>query len=105
MLGTFGPHPSHRHAGCGADSDDGGADSDASGVAVAAILTQPDDDGQQHPVAYESCKLTAAERSYPAHVLELLAVVHAMRVFKHYLRLLGSKAPRPLGCRSAGVGL
>ena len=27
---------------------------DASGVAVAAILTQPDDEGFQHPVAYES---------------------------------------------------
>ncbi len=58
---------------------------DESGVAVAAILTQPDDDGHQHPVAYESRKLTAAERNYPAHVLELLAVVHALRVFKHYL--------------------
>jgi hypothetical protein len=27
---------------------------DASNVAVAAILTQPDDEGHQHPVAYES---------------------------------------------------
>jgi hypothetical protein len=71
---------------------------DASGVAVAAILTQPDDEGHQHPVAYESRKLTLAERNYPAHVLELLAVVHALRVFKHYL--LGSGAPRPGGCGS-----
>ena len=71
---------------------------DASGIAVAAILTQPDDEGLQHPVAYESRKLTAAERNYPAHVLELLAVVHALRVFKHYL--LGGGAPRPEGCWS-----
>ena len=71
---------------------------DASGLAVAAILTQPDDEGRQHPVAYESRKLTVAERNYPAHVLELLAVVHALRVFKHYL--LGSGAPRPAGCGS-----
>ena len=56
---------------------------DASGIAVAAILTQPDDEGHQHPVAYESRKLTATELAYPAHVLELLAVVHALRVFKH----------------------
>ncbi len=69
---------------------------DASGVAVAAILTQPDDEEFQHTVAYESSKLTAAERNYSAHVLEQLAVVHALRVFKHYL--LGSGAPRPLGC-------
>jgi len=68
---------------------------DASGLAVAAILTQPDDEGHQHPVAYESRKLTVAERNYPAHVLELLAVVHALRVFRHYL--LGSGAPRPGG--------
>ncbi len=67
---------------------------DASGIAVAAILTQPDDDGHQHPVAYESRKLTAAERNYPAHVLELLAVVHALRVFKHYLLGCGVLGPR-----------
>ena len=71
---------------------------DASGLAVAAILTQPDDEGHQHPVAYESRKLTVAERNYPAHVLELLAVVHALRVFRHYL--LGSGAPRTAGCGS-----
>ncbi len=71
---------------------------DASNIAVAAILTQPDDDGHQHPVAYESRKLTAAERNYPAHVLELLAVVPALRPFQHYL--LGGGAPRPAGCWS-----
>ncbi len=49
-------------------------------------------------MAYESRELTAAERNYPAHVLELLAVVHALHVFKHYL--LGSGALQPLGCGS-----
>ena len=37
---------------------------DASNIAIAAILTQADDEGHQHPVAYESRKLTAAERNY-----------------------------------------
>ena len=46
---------------------------DASSLAVAAILTQPDDGGRWHPVACERRKLTAAERNYPVHVLELLA--------------------------------
>jgi phospholipid-translocating ATPase len=69
---------------------------DASGIAVAAILTQPDDEGNQHPIAYESSKLTATECAYQAHTLKLLAVVHALRVFKHYL--LGSGAARPAGC-------
>ena len=71
---------------------------DASNIAIASILTQPDDEGHQHPVAYESRKLTAAERNYPAHVLELLAVVHSLRAFRHYL--LGGGAPRPPGCWS-----
>ncbi len=71
---------------------------DASNFAVAAILTQPDDEGHQHPVAYESRKLTSAELNYPAHVLELLAVVHALRVFRHYL--LGGGETRPEGCWS-----
>jgi hypothetical protein len=71
---------------------------DASEQAVSAVLTQPDDDGVHHPVAFESRKLTSAEQAYPAHVLELLAVVHALRVFRHYL--LGSGAQRPPGVRS-----
>ena len=57
------------------------------------MLAQPDDDGHRHPVAYESRKLTAAEQAYPRHALELLAVVYALRLFRHYL--LGSGAPRP----------
>jgi hypothetical protein len=67
---------------------------------VAAILTQPDDDGHQHPIAHESRKLTTTERAYPAHVLELLAaaVVHALSVFKLLHYLLGSGTPRPAGC-------
>ncbi len=64
--------------------------------AVEAILTQPDDEGLQHPVAYKSHKLTAAELNYPAHVLELLAVMHTLLVFKHYL--LGGGTPRQEGC-------
>ena len=37
----------------------------ASKVAISAVLTQPDDDGHHHPVAYESRKQTAAEQAYP----------------------------------------
>ncbi len=66
---------------------------DASNVAVAAILTQPDDEGHQHPVAYESRKLTAAKQNYPANVLELLPVVHALRVLRRQPQhLLGGGA-------------
>ena len=58
---------------------------DASELAVSAILEQLDDDGAHHPVAFESRKLTAAERAYPVHLRELLAVVHAMRTLRPYL--------------------
>ena len=58
---------------------------DASELAVSAILEQPDDAGAWHPVAYESRKLTAPERAYPPHLLELLAVVHALKVLRPYL--------------------
>ncbi len=66
---------------------------EASGLAVAAIPTQPDNEGQYDPVTYESSKLTVAERNYPALVLDLVVVVHALQVFKHYL--LGSGASQP----------
>jgi hypothetical protein len=33
---------------------------DASGITVAAILTQPDDAGHQHPIAYETLVMRAA---------------------------------------------
>ena len=72
---------------------------DASEWAISAILTQPDDTEVHHPVAYESRKLTEAEQAYPAYVLELLAVVHALRMFRHYL--LGSAVARrdpPASC-------
>ena len=42
-------------------------------------------------MTFESSSLTVAEHAYPAHNLELLAVVHALCVWRHYL--LGSGAP------------
>jgi hypothetical protein len=51
---------------------------DASEVAISAVLTQPDDDGHHHPVAYE------------------------LRVFRHYL--LGSDAPRRGFVRTSRFG-
>ena len=38
---------------------------DASKLAMSAILEQPDDAGVFHPVAFESRKLTQPERKYP----------------------------------------
>ena len=44
---------------------------------MSAILEQPDYSGAFHPVAFESRKLTQPERSYPPHLLELLAVMRS----------------------------
>lgn len=57
---------------------------DASDFALGGVLLQ---DG--HPIAYESRKLNQAERKYAAHEKELLAVVHCLRTWRHYI--LGSR--------------
>lgn len=58
---------------------------DASDVAVGAELAQMVDD-KWHPVAFESRKLTPAEQNYPTHERELLAIINALKVWRHYLQ-------------------
>ncbi|KAI3451450.1 hypothetical protein Pfo_008115 [Paulownia fortunei] len=55
-------------------------ETDASDIALGGVLIQ---DG--HPVAFESRKLKDVEKRYPAHEKELLAVVHCLRQWRHYL--------------------
>jgi RNase H-like domain found in reverse transcriptase/Reverse transcriptase (RNA-dependent DNA polymerase)/Integrase zinc binding domain/Retroviral aspartyl protease/Chromo (CHRromatin Organisation MOdifier) domain/DNA N-6-adenine-methyltransferase (Dam) len=57
---------------------------DASQLAVGAVLLQDQGQGLQ-PIAYESRKLSPAEVNYPVSELELLAIVHSLRVFRCYL--------------------
>jgi len=57
---------------------------DASDIAIGAVLTQDCGKGEQ-PVAYESRKLSAAEQNYPTHEKELLAIIHALRLWRTYL--------------------
>ena len=40
-------------------------------------------------IAYASCQLKNHEVNYPTHDLELAAVVHALKIWRHYL--LGNK--------------
>ncbi|KAJ9519795.1 hypothetical protein QJQ45_013511 [Haematococcus lacustris] len=58
---------------------------DASLYAIGAVLSQRDYNGAEYVVAYESRKLQPAEINYPTHDRELLAVVHALTLWRHYL--------------------
>ncbi|KAG2207610.1 hypothetical protein INT45_004096, partial [Circinella minor] len=60
-------------------------ETDASDYAVGAVLLQKGNDGQIHPLAFESKKLSAAERNYPAQERELLAILHALRTWRCFI--------------------
>eukprot|EP01018_Ginkgo_biloba_P010336 Gb_18708 [translate_table: standard] len=53
----------------------------ASGVSIGAVLTQ---DGKV--IAYESRKMNEAEGRYPIFDQELLAMIHAIKIWKYYLK-------------------
>ena len=57
---------------------------DASDEAIACVLQQIFDDGEA-PVAFKSRKLSPAEKNYSARDRELLALVYATKVWRHYL--------------------
>ncbi|KAJ9515650.1 hypothetical protein QJQ45_002714 [Haematococcus lacustris] len=61
------------------------AKTDASLFAIGAVLTQQDSSGAEYVMAYESRKLNPAQVNYPAHERELLAVLHALTTWRHYL--------------------
>jgi len=58
-------------------------ETDASDFAIGAILSQRDEEGRLHPVAFHSRKFQPAEINYEIHDKELLEVVNA---FKHWRR-------------------
>ena len=58
---------------------------DASDVALGATLSQEDDLGGMRLVACMSKKLHQAQKNYPAHERELLALVNALEYWRPYL--------------------
>ena len=54
--------------------------SDASGQGIGCVLMQ-----ENKVVAYASRQLRPHEGNYPTHDLELAAVVHALKIWRHYL--------------------
>ena len=59
---------------------------DASNVAMGAVLSQINDEGEEHPIGYYSKKLSPAETRWSIWELELAAMVWATTVCRHYLR-------------------
>ena len=57
---------------------------DASGSAVGGVISQLIN-GSEKAIAFESRKLTAAESNYPVHELELLAIVHCLKVWRCFV--------------------
>jgi hypothetical protein len=57
---------------------------DASGYATGAVLMQRFENGLR-PIAFLSKKMSAAERRYPVHEQELLAILNALKAWRHYL--------------------
>ncbi|KAE8884953.1 hypothetical protein PF003_g30757 [Phytophthora fragariae] len=62
---------------------------DASDFAIGCALMQHDHEGRDRVVYYQSRQLQPAERNYPVHDKELLAVKYALAKFRVYL--LGSR--------------
>ncbi|KAJ8577835.1 hypothetical protein ON010_g1371 [Phytophthora cinnamomi] len=62
---------------------------DASDFAIGCALMQPDHEGRDRVVYYQSRQLKPAERNYPVHDKELLAMKYALAKFRVYL--LGSR--------------
>ena len=63
-------------------------ETDASGYAVAGVLSQYDDQGLLRPVAYFSKKMTSAQANYEIHDKELLAVILSIAEWDGMLRSL-----------------
>ena len=60
-------------------------ETDASGIELGAVLSQKQDDGHLHPIAYASRSLNPHEKNYCISELETLGLVWAVRYFRPYL--------------------
>lgn len=58
--------------------------SDASDLAIGAVLSQDAGDGL-HPVAFTSRKLHTSEKNYAVHEKEMLAIIDALKTWRHYI--------------------
>lgn len=64
---------------------------DASRVGVGGVLTQLDDFGKEHPIAYVSQKLNKKQKNYTVTELECLAAIVCLKRFRPYVEGLQFK--------------
>ena len=57
----------------------------ASKIALGAILSQKDDNNKEHPIVYDSKVLTKYESNYDTTRLEASAIIWAVKKFRPYL--------------------
>ena len=60
-------------------------ETDTSDFAIGTVLSQPDDNGTLHPVAFYSWKFTGPEINYPVYYKELAAIISAFAEWRPYL--------------------
>ncbi|QRW23767.1 Retrotransposable element Tf2 protein [Rhizoctonia solani] len=60
-------------------------ETDASGVAMGAILSQRGEDNRLHPIAYMSKSFSGAKANYDTHDKELLAIIKALEEWRIFL--------------------
>jgi len=61
-------------------------EADASLFATGAVLLQEDANGDEHPTGYLSNSLNPAERNYQVYDRELMAIIRALREWRHYVQ-------------------
>ena len=67
-------------------------ETDASNFAMAGILSQPDDQGRWHPVAFWSRAFRGPELNYGTPDQEMMAIIESFRHWRHYVE----GAPDPI---------
>jgi hypothetical protein len=66
-------------------------ETDASGAAMGAVLSQRQEDGRLHPIAYMSQSFAGAEQNYDTHDKALLAIIKAFEFWQIFLE--GTRDP------------
>ena len=61
-------------------------EADASKYASGAVLTQLDETGARHPISFYLKTLSDAERNYQIYNQELLAILHALQEWCHFIQ-------------------